>query len=89
MSTDLHIDNLSHEAFQRLSQDAASHGLSPAAWAARVLETHYPSAPNSTALPADTVAALQQLFGSWDDVQAREFAATMADSDKIDESIWK
>jgi hypothetical protein len=89
MSTDLHVENLNGLTFQRLSQDAANHGVSPSEWAAKVLEAHYPPMATSTSLPADTAAALQRLFGSWDEVQAREFSAAMAESDKIDESIWK
>ena len=89
MSTNLNIDSLSDEAYMRLSQDAENHGVSPNEWAARVLESHYPPAQAKSSLPADTVAALQDLFGSWDEVQASHFASVMAETDKIDESIWK
>lgn len=89
MSTDLHIGNLSDGVYQRLSQDAEDHGVSPGEWAARLLESHYPTTQSATSLPADTDGALQRLFGSWDEVQAREFASAMAETDKIDESIWK
>lgn len=89
MPAPLQIDSLSDATLERLSHDAASHGVSPGEWAARVLETYYPPAPLSPRLPADTEAALKKLFGSWDEEQVRTFDETMAESDKIDESLWK
>jgi hypothetical protein len=39
--------------------------------------------------PDDTVAALQKLFSSSDEQQAREFAEVLAKMNKADDDIWK
>jgi hypothetical protein len=89
MSAELHIANLSEALFERISHDAVQNGLSPGEWAAKVLETHYLPLTSATRLPADTVAAVQRLFGSWDEDQKAAFSQVMAESDTIDQSIWK
>jgi hypothetical protein len=40
-------------------------------------------------LPDDTIAALNKLFGSWDEEQVREFNEAIAEMDKIDDDMWK
>lgn len=89
MSSVLHIDSLSDDAYQQLEKEAAAHGLSPADWAARVLASRYMAGEQEIEPSLDKRSAIRQLFGTWSEEQVREFMDATADTRRIDEAMWK
>jgi plasmid stability protein len=89
MSSELHIAELNDDTFRRLEKEAATHGMSPAEWAALVLTKHYHTSVGPHEAPTDKATAISRMFGTWDEEQVREFMQATADFERIDEDMWK